>query len=271
MRSRRAIPPPSASVSTSRSTVSLHTWIFTSARPSGDGGYRQRGEDLHFFGGEYGIITKRTSPVWQFLLMDSSFEGQREAAIHTMEVGFTLVRVRFAPPADGDSNRSDEVEQLYGRDLQMEDVRTAALKIGRPRNPHSEVTLTNVACSGVPVFYQGEERRSTSPRRRALHGRSLHARPGNRRRRPRARNRHAASGTCAIAARPGRAARDIPALPPMSQWVNVRTLDVKGDGRTDDTAALLAAIEKHQRSTFPAEPIACRARSSSSRIRLSSD
>ena len=33
--------------------------------------------DIHVFGGKYGIITKRTAPVWQFLLMDSSFEGQR--------------------------------------------------------------------------------------------------------------------------------------------------------------------------------------------------
>ncbi len=46
-------------------------------------------------------------------------------------------------------------------------------------------------------------------------------------------------------------ASDIPALPPMSQWVNVRTLDVKGDGRTDDTAALRLAIEKHQALYLP--------------------
>src|SRR6185437_7090023 len=40
-------------------------------------------------------------------------------------------------------------------------------------------------------------------------------------------------------------ASDIPALPPMEKWVDVRTLDVKGDGGTDDTAALQAAINKH--------------------------
>src|SRR5689334_13580319 len=27
--------------------------------------------DIHIFGGKYGIITKKTSPAWQFLLMDS--------------------------------------------------------------------------------------------------------------------------------------------------------------------------------------------------------
>src|SRR5438067_1760377 len=52
--------------------------------------------DLHIHGGQYGIITKRTAPVWQFLLMDSSLDGQRSAAIHTMEAGFTLVRVHIS-------------------------------------------------------------------------------------------------------------------------------------------------------------------------------
>ena len=36
------------------------------------------------------------APVWQFLLMDSSFEGQRAAAIKTQEAGFTLIRVSFS-------------------------------------------------------------------------------------------------------------------------------------------------------------------------------
>ncbi len=34
-------------------------------------------EDLHFYGGQYGIITERPSPGWQFTLLDSTFEGQK--------------------------------------------------------------------------------------------------------------------------------------------------------------------------------------------------
>ena len=54
--------------------------------------------------------------------------------------------------------------------------------------------------------------------------------------------------------RPARAqplATDIPATPAMDQWVNVRSLGVKGDGKTDDTEALLAAIDKHAVLFFP--------------------
>ena len=61
--------------------------------------------ELHVHGGEYGIITKRTAPVWQFRLMDSSFDGQRTAAIPTQEVGFTLIRVPILEPARGAPDR----------------------------------------------------------------------------------------------------------------------------------------------------------------------
>jgi len=45
-------------------------------------------------------------------------------------------------------------------------------------------------------------------------------------------------------------ASDIPSLPPMREWVNVRTLGAKGDG-LDDTAALQAAIDGHRVLYFP--------------------
>ena len=38
-------------------------------------------DDLHIFGGRYGILTENTSPYWPFTLIDSTFEGQRDAAI----------------------------------------------------------------------------------------------------------------------------------------------------------------------------------------------
>jgi len=201
--------------------------------------------DIHVHGGQYGILTKRTSPVWQFLLMDSSFEGQRESAIHTMEAGFTLVRCRFANMPVAIQIAPGEVEQLYGRDLHMEDIRTAALKAGNVRNTHSAITLTNIACSDVPLFYRGEDTASVpAPSQHYLMDRftlGLEIGEDGRERGIAMRRQEHPLAQPAPAV-----ASDIPALPPMSEWVNVRTLEVKGDGQTDDTAALRAAIEKHR-------------------------
>jgi hypothetical protein len=204
--------------------------------------------DIHVRGGKYGIITKRTAPVWQFLLMDSSFEGQSEAAIHTMEAGFTLIRVRFAHMPVAIQIAPGEVEQLYGRDLQMEDIRSAAFKHGNVRNLHSEVTLTNVACSNVPFFYRGDPTIAAPARHYMVDRFALGLQIGSdgRERGISLQHRKRTLKQPAPAA-----ANDIPALPPMNEWVNVRTLEAKGDGKTDDTAALRAAIDKHRVLFFP--------------------
>lgn len=48
-------------------------------------------EDVSFYGGEYGIISSRTSPGWPMMMVDTYFEGQRKAAVYTKEVGFAVV------------------------------------------------------------------------------------------------------------------------------------------------------------------------------------
>ena len=204
--------------------------------------------DIHVHGGQYGIVTKRTAPVWQFLLMDSSFDGQRAAAIHTQEVGFTLIRVRFADMPVALEIAAGEVEQLYGRDLQMENIREAALVHGNARNTHSEVTLTSIACSGVPRFYSGDQP-VVAPAQHYLVDRfSLGLEIGEDGREQGIRLRHQehalSQPTLAVAS-------DVPALPPREKWVNVRTLGVKGEAGADDTAALQEAIAQHPVLFFP--------------------
>src|ERR1700691_2052702 len=68
-------------------------------------------EDLRFYGGRYGILTEKPSPAWQFTLIDSSFEGQREAAIREHEADLTLIRDSFRnelTAIDIDPRYSDE-------------------------------------------------------------------------------------------------------------------------------------------------------------------
>jgi len=55
----------------------------------------------------------------------------------------------------------------------------------------------------------------------------------------------------ALTAMPGPLPPAIPALPPSNDWVNVHSLGVAGDGKTDDTAAIRHAIDEHRVLYFP--------------------
>lgn len=199
--------------------------------------------DIHIDGGKYGIVSKKTSPAWQFLLMDSSFEHQSVAAIHTQEVGFTLVRDRFAHVPVALEIAAGEVEQLYGRDLQMEDVTRAALSLGDWKNLRSEVTLENIACSQVPTFVEGGASVQTPGRFYLVDHYRTGLKIGSDGRELGIVTEHKEHAlTHAATAVPS----DIPALPPMTEWTDVKTLGAKGDGGADDTAALQAAIDGHR-------------------------
>ncbi len=209
--------------------------------------------DLRIEGGEYGIISVRTSPAWQFLLMDSSLTGQRRAAVHTQEVGMTLVRDRISRTPIAIEITPGMTEELFGRDLLLEDIGRSAVVLGDARKAHHEVTLDHVVCRNVPQMVQGE---TGSSGMFAVKGNShpyvekhltigVEIGPDGREQGVQVRHKELAGG--------GRTAlppSDIPLLPPMQDWVNVRTLGVKGDG-SDDTAALQAAIDGHRVLYFP--------------------
>ncbi len=204
--------------------------------------------DIHIHGGEYGIITKRTAPVWQFLLMDSSFDGQRQAAINTMEAGFTLVRDRFVNMPIALQIPLGEVEQLYARDLQLENISEAAFTAGNWRNSHSEVTFTNIACSNVPVFFDGEKSLKAPAKNYVMENFTLGLEIGADGREQGIHLRHYERALL----KPATAvASDIPPLPPMEKWVNVRALGIGTNSSGDDTAALQSAIDRHPALFFP--------------------
>ncbi len=109
-------------------------------------------EDLHFYGGRYGILTDKTSPAWQYTLIDSTFEGQRESAIREHEAGLTLIRDSFRnlPIAiDIDPHYSD---QVWVKDCRFEDIAAQAITISNEKSPLTEIGFEDAILKNVPTF-----------------------------------------------------------------------------------------------------------------------
>jgi len=208
-------------------------------------------EDLHFHGGQYGITTRRSAPGWPILVIDCTFEGQSVAAISDREAGLTLVRPQFKNVPTAVSIVPGSPEQLWLSDARLENITGPALVISNENSARTQINLQNVACQGVPVLASfresGKTIAGTGPAyvvERFAHG--LHiAGLGTDRQIKTAWTAHE------VAALPAPVESDIPRLPEFSTWVNVRTLGVTGDGRTDDTPALREAIAKHRTLYLP--------------------
>jgi pectate lyase-like protein/SMP-30/gluconolaconase/LRE-like protein len=208
-------------------------------------------EDLRFFGGRSGIITRTPSPGWQYTLMDSTFEGQSEAAIRTMETGLTLIRPTFRNVPSAVSVEPGHTEMLWMSDARLENVSGPAVVISRESSIRNQINIENVACSHVPTFASFRESGKTVTGKGDMywvedfcHGSqyaSLTSDP----------EVTTTSKIEALPAMPDPAPSDVRRLPDPSTWVNVTTLGAKGDDETDDTAAIEAAIDQHQTLYFP--------------------
>ena len=209
--------------------------------------------DLAITGGEYGIVSMRTSPMWQFLLMDSKISGQRRAAIHTEEVGMTLVRDQISNVPVAVEIPDGKVEQLYGRDLLLSHIRSVAVHVGDLEKAHHQVTLDHIQCEDVPELIAADARVagmtgvSASGRKYVEEHLALGLEIAPDGREHGVTFSHHERGVSVVKAVPS----DIPRLPEVREWTSVRSLGAMGDGGSDDTAALQSAIDRHRVLYFP--------------------
>ncbi len=209
-------------------------------------------EDLHFRGGRYGILAEKTSPAWPFALVDSTFEGQRDAAIREHEAGLTLVNVAFRNLPVGIEIDRGYGDWLWGQDLRFENVSQAGVIISNENNVFTQVGFQNVLAANTPVFAQfrdsGKAVKGVAPAYKVAsftHGLTLPSlgRMGQFRTDMQATR---------LSSLPPSQARVIRALPPVSEWVSVRKTGAKGDDKSDDTAAIQRAIDSHRVVYLPA-------------------
>ena len=210
------------------------------------------GQDLHFRGGRYGILAEKPSPAWQFTLLDSSFDGQREAAIREHEAGLTLVNVAMRNTPVGIDIDQGYGDWLWGRDVRFENVSRAGIVISNENSAYTQIGFDNAVAANTPTFARLRDSGKAVPGagrayRVAAFNHGL-AVPGLGQMGTTATVIKAAALT-ALPAPPPRAIR---ALPPTGEWFNVRDGGARGDNRSDDTAAIQRAIDAHRTVYFPA-------------------
>lgn len=208
-------------------------------------------EDLHFYGGQYGIVTQKPSPGWQFTLLDSTFEGQTVAAIREHEAGLTLVHDRFLNVPQAVSIDPEYHEELWIENTRFENISGPAITISEEKNPTTEINVENVVCHNTKTFALLRESGRTfkGPAdnyevRSFSYGLTMRA-PGDW---GEIRSSFDARPVAQLASPTAPAIR---ALPPAESWVNLRSLGAKGDGTTDDTAAIRKAIAEHRAIYVP--------------------
>jgi hypothetical protein len=208
-------------------------------------------EDVHFFGGTHAIWTSKPSPGWQFTVIDSSFEGQRAAAILEHEAGLTLIRPHFLRVPTAVEIEPEWVDQLCVKDARLEEISGPAFIFGMEKSPRTEINMEGVTSRNVPVFAALREsgKRFAAPANTYTVKTFSHG------------LRYSDIGavseiktlfeTAPMRAMPPALPSDLTALPPSSTWVNLRDLGAKGDGSTDDTEVLKQAIAAHRAIYLP--------------------
>lgn len=208
-------------------------------------------ENVAFYGGDYGIYTTKSSPGWPVMMVDAYFEGQRIAALRCQESGLAMVNLyaKNVPTVfDIDPNYCDK---LFLENSYFENVSGPAVVITNENNSNNQITFRNVYCKQVPTLAKYTRSNTETKVPHAVyqiksydHGLQMDnlLDPAE---------YETLLDVAPIPKMPVAQKMDIPALPAMTTWVNLRDLGAKGDGETDDTKAIQAAIDQYDHIYVP--------------------
>ena len=208
-------------------------------------------EDVRFFGGTYGIYTTKSAPAWPFMMIDTYFEGQRKAAIQTKEAGLTITRMIAKNVPTVIETVADAFEKLYIEDSQFENITGPAVIISAEKNVFTQINMRHIDCYNTPllVTFRESNKQVKGPSecykvKAFTHGVYMADITD-------ADTIKTVYDVTPLHHYPAPVMTNIPQLPPMDTWINIKTLGASGDGVTDDTAIIQQALDQYQTVYLP--------------------
>ena len=208
-------------------------------------------ENVNFYGGDYAIVSSRTSPGWPMMMIDTYFEGQRKSAIHTREAGFSIVNMHVKNVPVVFEMEENIQDRLYIESSIFENISQCGIVISLENNTFSQVNLTNIECKNVPILakYRQSGRKIFVNERmykvkEFIYGLvydNLESKSDFKEKLEIEKIEYLSLINNKV----------IPSLPAMSEWVSVKSFGAVGDGITDDTESFLRAISSHKTIYVP--------------------
>jgi hypothetical protein len=218
-------------------------------------------ENCTFRGGEFGIKTGTSAPGWQCMVLDCTFEGQREASIITNGARMLVIRDKFNNTPTG--ILVPEIERLYVKDTWFENIKNSAIVINNFVPPDLQVNLDNIKLSNVPysIRFNGRTQGWTKNEvkmdfeapspiyviKNFSHGIIIENSGEN----TVSRKFTTINEQLPIETLGEFSSKDISALPAQNSWVSILDLGAKGDGTTDCTDIFEKAIAKYDAIYIP--------------------
>lgn len=204
-------------------------------------------ENCRFIGGDYGILTHRTSAGWQFLLLNCEFQDQSQSAIRTKEAGMTIMGCCFENTPKVVEIEPEGYEELYVQDCSLKDINKTAFVIQNGLDPKNQINMKDVRCEHVSEFCEllkPDEILSSEASKyhvsEFIYGMDV-SQPITKHKKSFIKQDDDASQLKSY---------HYETSSPKT-WVNVLSLGVKGDGKEDDTQAIKEAIQNHNVLYFP--------------------